>query len=168
MVLEAEWRANPALTQQWEEDRAQQNTRAPGAVFLRQGRFALTLGKLIEEKNVSHIHATSSRALVCALLLRKLRHLTVSATIEIRPKLSREWIGKALSECVGGRIGNRDFVDELCGAFLLDKTTFRSVPRQTLGLISRKTHFDLTTGSRFWQQWAELLLSWIGANEKKY
>src|SRR6266480_1381411 len=45
MVLEAEWRANPALAQQLEEDRAQQSSRAPGAVFLRQGRFALVLRK---------------------------------------------------------------------------------------------------------------------------
>src|SRR5437763_13961996 len=72
MVLEAEWRANPALAQQLEEDRAQQSSRAPGAIFLRQARFAVVLRKLILENNVSHIHATSSRALVCALILKKL------------------------------------------------------------------------------------------------
>ncbi len=72
MVLEAEWRINPALAQQLEEDRAQQSSRAPGAIFLRQGRFALVLRKLIQAKNVSHIHATSSRALVCAMMLKKL------------------------------------------------------------------------------------------------
>jgi hypothetical protein len=69
MVLEAEWRTNPALAQQLEEDRAQQSSRAPGAIFLRQGRFALVLRKLFQEKNISHVHATSSRALVCALML---------------------------------------------------------------------------------------------------
>src|SRR6266702_2766910 len=66
MVLEAEWRTTPALAQQLEEDRAQQSSRAPGAIFLRQGRFALVLRKLLRAKNVSHVHATSSRALVCA------------------------------------------------------------------------------------------------------
>ena len=166
MVLEAEWRTNPALAQQLEEDRAQQSSRAPGAIFLRQARFALVLRKLIQEKNVSHVHATSSRALVCALMLKKLLGVTVSATIEPRSELSREWIQNALSECVGGRLSNRKLVAQLGGAFFLDKTTFRSAPRKTLGQITQKTHIDLTTGSRFWQQWAELLLRWGGSDRK--
>src|SRR5437016_2420290 len=166
MVLEAEWRTTPALAQQLEEDRAQQSSRAPGAIFLRQGRFALVLRKLFEEKNISHIHATSSRGLVCALMLQKLLGVTVSATIEPRSELSREWIQNALSECVGGRLSSRKMVEQRGGAFFLDKTTFRSAPRKTLGQITRKTHIDLTTGSRFWQQWAELLLRWSGSDRK--
>ena len=166
MVLEAEWRTNPALAQQLEEDRAQQSSRAPGAIFLRQARFALVLRKLIHEKNVSHIHATSSRALVCAMMLKKLLGVTVSATIEPRSELSREWIQNALSECVGGRLSNRKLVEQHGGAFFLDKTTFRSAPQKTLGQITQKTHIDLTTGSRFWQQWAELLLRWSGSDRK--
>jgi glycosyltransferase involved in cell wall biosynthesis len=160
MVLEAEWRTNPALAQQLEEDRAQQSSRAPGAIFLRQARFALVLRKLIQEKNISHVHATSSRALVCALMLKKLLGVTVSATIEPRSELSREWIQNALSECVGGRLSSRKLVEQRGGAFFVDKTTFRSASRKTLGKITQKTHIDLTTGSRFWQQWAELLLRW--------
>jgi glycosyltransferase involved in cell wall biosynthesis len=166
MVLEAEWRTNPALAQQLEEDRAQQSSRAPGAIFLRQGRFALVLRKLVREKNVSHIHATSSRALVCALMLKKLLGVTVSATIEPRSELSRQWIQNALSECVGGRVSSRKLIDQLGGAFFLDKTTFRSAPRKTLGQITRKIHIDLTTGAHFWQQWAELLLRWSGSDRK--
>ena len=166
MVLEAEWRTNPALAQQLEEDRAQQSSRAPSAIFLRQARFALVLRKLIQEKNVSHIHATSSRALVCAMMLKKLLGLTVSATIEPRSILPREWIRSALSECVGGRLSSRKLVEQLGGAFFLDKTTFRSAPRKTLGQITQKTHIDLTTGSRFWQQWAELLLRWNSSDQK--
>ena len=186
MALEAEWRTNSALAQQLEEDRAQQSSsRAPGAIFLRQGRFALVLRKLIQEKNVSHIHATSSRALVCAMMLKKLLGVSVSATIEPRSELPREWIQNALSECVGGRLSSRKLVEQYnCrasvsdaasqrarrftetpysgSAFFLDKTTFRSAPKKTLGRITQKTHIDLTTGSRFWQQWAELLLRWSG------
>jgi hypothetical protein len=160
MVAEAEWRANPSLAQQLEEDRAQQSSRAPGAIFLRQARFAVMLRTSLREKNVSHIHATTSRALVCALMLKKLLGVTVSATIEPRTELSREWIQKALSECVGGRVNNRTLVEKLGGAFFLDKTTFRSAPKKTLGQITQKTRIDLTTGSRFWQQWAELLKQW--------
>src|SRR6476659_3555658 len=166
MVLEAEWRTNPALAQQLEESRAQESSRAPGAIFLRQARFALVLRKLIQEKNVSHVHATSSRALVCALMLKKLLGVTVSATIEPRSELSREWMQNALSECVGGRLSSRKMVEQRGGAFFLDKTTFRSASRKTLGQITQKTHIDLTTGSRFWQQWAELLLRWSGSDQK--
>jgi hypothetical protein len=166
MVLEAEWRTSPALAQQLEEDRAQHSSRAPGAIFLRQARFALALRKLIQEKNISHIHATSSRALVCALMLKKLLRVTVSATIEPRSELPREWIQNALSECEGGRLSSRKLVEQRGSGFFLDKTTFRSGPQKTLGQITQKTHFDLTTGSRFWQQWAELLLRWSGSDRK--
>ena len=160
MVLEAEWRANPGLAQQLEEDRAQQSGRVPGAIFLRQARFALALRKLLQEQSVSHIHATSSGALVCALILKKLLDVTVSATIEPRTKLPRDWIQNALSECTGGRLSNQKLIEQFDASFVLDRTTFRSVPRKTLGLITQKTGMDLTTGSPFWQQWAELLLRW--------
>jgi hypothetical protein len=114
--------------------------------------------------------------------------LTVSATIEPRSELARAWIQNALSECVGGRLSSRKLVEEFCSAsvsdatsqhsrrfteapykdnsFFLDKTTFHSAPRKTLARITQKTHIDLTTGSRFWQQWAELLLRWSGSNRK--
>ena len=166
MVLEAEWRANAGLTQQLEEDRAQDSSRVLSAIFLRQARFALMLRKLLREQKVSHIHATSSRALVCALILKKLLGVTVSATIEPQSKLAREWIQNALSGCVGGRLSSRKLVEQLDGSFLLDKTTFRSAPRKTLGLITQKTRIDLTTGSRFWQQWTGLLLRWSSTDRK--
>jgi glycosyltransferase involved in cell wall biosynthesis len=166
MVLEAEWRANPGVAQQLEEDRAQHSSRVPSAIFLRQARFALVLRKLLEEQNVSHIHATSSRALVCALILKKLLGMTVSATIEPRSKLPLEWIENALSECTGGRLSSRKLVEQLDRSFLLDKTTFRSAPRKTLGLITQKTPIDLTTGSLFWQHWTELLLRWSSTDRK--
>jgi glycosyltransferase involved in cell wall biosynthesis len=162
MVIEAEWRANPALAQKLEEDRAQQNVRAPSAIFLRQARFALMLTKL--QKNVSHVHATSSRALVCALILKKLLNVTVSATIEARPDLPREWLQSALSECAGGRLRDPQLVRG--STFLVDKTTFRSAPQQALGLVSQRTGIDLTAGTRFWQEWAELLMRWSGSNRK--
>jgi glycosyltransferase involved in cell wall biosynthesis len=166
MVLEAEWRANHALAQQLEEDRAQQSSRAPGAIFLRQARFAVALRKLIRENNISHIHATSSRALVCAIMLKKLMGVTVSVTIEPRSELQRAWIQNALSECVGGRLSSRKSVEQRGGSFFLDKTTFRSAPRKTLARMIEKTQIDLTTGSRFWQQWAELLLRWSVSDRK--
>jgi glycosyltransferase involved in cell wall biosynthesis len=164
IVIEAEWRGNQALAQQLEEDRAQQSARAPSAIFLRQARFALVLNKLLREKKISHVHATSSSTLVCALILKKLLDVTVSATIEARPALPREWIQKALSECAGGRL--RDRQPARGGSFLADKTTFRSAPQQLLGRLSQRSGIDLTAGARFWQEWAGLLMRWSGNDRK--
>jgi len=165
-VLEAEWRANPNLAQQLEEERAQDSSRVPGAVFLREARFALVLRKLLQEQNVSHVHATSSHALICAIMLKKLLGVTVSATIEPRPQLPREWIQDALAECVGGRLSNRKLIEQLDRSFLFDKTTSRSAPRKVLGVISKKTGVDLAAGAAFWQKWADLLLRWSCGDRK--
>ncbi|MGZ5006062.1 MAG: glycosyltransferase family 4 protein, partial [Chthoniobacterales bacterium] len=146
MVLEAEWRANPGLAQQMEEDRAQHSSRVPGAIFLRQARFALILRKLLQEQNVSHIHATSSRALVCALILKKLLGVTVSATIEPRSNLAREWIQNGLTECTGGRLSNRKLIEQYCRASASDPTSqqprrFTETPYNDRSFLLDKTTF---------------------------
>lgn len=149
IVIEAEWRANSGLAQRLEEDRAQQRERAPSAIFLRQARFALVLRRLLRDKKVSHVHATSSRALVCALKLKDLLNVTVSTTIERRPPLPRAWIEMALPQCVGGRVHDRKLLEAGHGSFVLDKTG--------------RFH---TSRTKFWGQWAGLLLSWSRANQK--
>ena len=50
MVIEAEWRANPALAQKLEEERAQQERPGAKRNFLRQARFALVLRRLLWRK----------------------------------------------------------------------------------------------------------------------
>jgi hypothetical protein len=150
MVIEAEWRENPVLAQKLEEARAQQDLRTPSAIFLRQARFALVLRRLLGDKRVSHVHATSSRALVCALILQKLIGVTVSATIEPRPELPRDWVKAALPRCVGGRVHDRKLFEAQNGSFVLDRTG----------------GFHLTGRTKFWQQWAELLLRWSCSDQK--
>ena len=159
-VIEAEWRANPALTQKLEEERAQQDSRAPSAIFLRQARFALVLRRLLLEKKISHVHATTSRALVCALILRELADVTVSATIEPRAELPQNWIEGVLRRCEGGRLSDRELLRDTGGSFLLDKAALRSTPRKAIGLVAKKLGIDLTTGTSFWQEWAEMLVRW--------
>jgi glycosyltransferase involved in cell wall biosynthesis len=144
IVLEAEWRANPAVAQRLEEERAQQTNRVPGGVFLRQARFALALQRMFRQQNVSHVHATSARALVCAVILKRLLNVTVSATIEPRPELPRAWLHDALRECVAARLNDRKLLEARHPTF---------VPNKTSGL-------HLTGRAKFWQQWAELLLRW--------
>ena len=150
MVIEAEWRANSGLAQSLEEDRAQQRDRAPSAIFLRQARFALVLRRLLRDKKVSHVHATSSRALVCALMLKDFLNVTVSATIERRPPLPRAWLEVALPQCVGGRVHDRKLLEAEHGSFVLDKTG----------------RFHLTSHTKFWRQRAELLLGWSGRGQE--
>jgi glycosyltransferase involved in cell wall biosynthesis len=154
MAIEAEWRANGGLAQKLEESRAQDEQRVPADIFLRQARFALVLRKLIARRRISHLHATSSRALVCALLLQQLvRHgesvprrsdLTVSATIEPHPDLPRDWIKTALQNCVGGRVRDATLREGRTDSFLRDK----------------KTGIHLTRRAKFWQEWAQLLQRW--------
>ena len=160
IVTEAEWRANPALTQKLEEQRAQEAERVPEGIFLRQARFALVLRRLLLEKNVSHIHATTSRALVCALILQEFAEVTVSATIERRPELPQNWIRSALRRCEGGRLSDRKMLRSYDDSFLRDKAAFRSLPGKAVGLFGEKIGMDLIGGASFWQEWSELLKRW--------
>ena len=163
MVIEAEWRANPTLAQKLEEERAQEEQRAPGGIFLRQARFALALRKPLLEKKVSHVHATSSRALVCALILQKIANVSVSATIEPRPELPQNWIVSALRKCKGGRLSDRRLLRDPSSSFLFDKAGLRFSPRKTVGLLGQKIGIDLShlgVAQSFWQEWAELLPQW--------
>ncbi|PYI70332.1 MAG: hypothetical protein DMF02_09130 [Verrucomicrobia bacterium] len=77
-------------------------------------------------------------------MLKDLLNVTVSATIERRPPLPRAWIGVALPQCVGGRVHDRKLLEAEHGSFVLDKTG----------------RFHLTSHTKFWRQWAELLLGW--------
>jgi glycosyltransferase involved in cell wall biosynthesis len=161
-VIEAEWRANRALAQKLEEQRAQEEPRASGGVFLREARFALTLRRPLLEKRISHVHATSSRALVCALILRRIANVTVSATIEPRPELPRNWIVSALRKCKGGRLSNRKLLGDGASSLLFDKAAC-STPKKALASLGEKIGIDLSgvvTPARFWQEWADLLLRW--------
>jgi glycosyltransferase involved in cell wall biosynthesis len=165
MVIEAEWRANPALAQKLEEERAQEEPRASGGVFLRQAHFALALRPAMAglEKKISHVHATSSRALVCALILQEIAHVTVSATIEPRPELPQNWIVSALRKCKGGRLSDRKLLRDRSSSFLFDKAALRSGPRKTVRLLGQKIGIDLRrlgVAANFWQEWAELLIRW--------
>jgi glycosyltransferase involved in cell wall biosynthesis len=166
MVMEAEWRANPALAQRLEEERAQKDIRAPSAIFLRQARLALVVRRMLQEKKVSHVHATSSRALVCALILQELLDVTVSATIEPRPELPLNWIESALRKCKGGRLSDRELLRERSSSFIFDKAAFCSSPRKVVGLLGKNIGIDLTTGASFWQEWAGLLVRWSGEKAK--
>jgi hypothetical protein len=161
MAIEAEWRVNRTLTQKLEQERANEDERAPAAIFLRQARFALALRKLLGEKEISHLHATSSRALLCALILREIVDVTVSATIEPRPELPQSWIKSALRRCEGGRLSDRRLMPRRDSSFLFDKATRFSLPKKTIWRLEEKIGINLTKDASFWHEWSELLARWI-------
>jgi glycosyltransferase involved in cell wall biosynthesis len=151
MAIEAEWRSNPALAFQLENDRAASSERAPAELFLQQARFALALQKLIRHKKISHLHATSSRALLCGVMLKKMNGLSLSATIESQPVLSRGVIANALEQCVGGRTNDRELSERFGGRLIFEAAV--------LGI-------GLSRSDRFWREWSQLLNQWSSQTAK--
>jgi glycosyltransferase involved in cell wall biosynthesis len=150
MAVEAEWLANPDLAHNLENDRATESQRAPPDLFLQQARFALALRKLILAKKISHLHATSSRALICAVMLKKMHGISVSATIESQLLLSRQVIENALQHCVGGRTNDRELSERLGDDFLFEAAI--------LGI-------GFSRSDRFWREWSQLLTQWSGRKQ---
>jgi glycosyltransferase involved in cell wall biosynthesis len=145
MAIEAEWRSNPELAHRLENDRASEEERAPADVFLQQARFALALRKLIQQEKISHLHATSSRALICGVMLKKMHGLSLSGAIESQPVLSRGAIESALKYCIGGRTHDRELSEQAGNGFIFEAAV--------LGI-------GLSRSDRFWREWAQLLMGW--------
>ena len=160
MAIEAEWQANRRLVLALEDDRANETARAPVDLFLRQARFAITLLRMFARKNILHVHATNSRALICGVLLKKLLGITLSASIEAKPPISREVIEKALRHAVGGRIGNRKLAEYLGDPFVFDRAGSNRVWVRSLRCLQPLSRIDLTRRAHFWQEWADLLDHW--------
>jgi glycosyltransferase involved in cell wall biosynthesis len=160
MAIEAEWQANRRLVLALEDDRANETARAPVDLFLRQARFAITLRRMFAQKNISHVHATSSRALICGVLLKKLLGVTLSASIEAKPPVSRDVIENALRHAVGGRIADRKLSEHLGDPFVFDRAGSDRVWVRSLRWLKPVSRIDLTRRARFWQEWADLLDRW--------
>ena len=145
-VLEAEWQANRAIAPELEVETADSEP----------ARCAIFLGKMIRERGISHVHATSSRSLLCAIMLKKMIGTTVSATIEARPKEPPEVLRNALAQCAGGRMADRKIADELGASFLFDK----SISGKFWVTLTRIPAIDLTGQTKLWEEWSKLLASW--------
>ena len=167
MAIEAEWQANRELVLALEDDRANESARAPVDLFLRQARFALTLRRMFAQRNISHVHATSARALICGVLLKKVLGVTLSASIEAKPALSREVIDSLLQHALGGRIADRKLRDQIGHPFTFDRAGSNQVWMRGLRWLKPVSGIDLTRPSSFWQEWAELLGGWSEEKGKR-
>ena len=160
MVIEAEWRANTALLHELEALRADQKHRPPSDLFLAQARYALTLRRLFRQHNIGHVHATSSRTLLSALILKKLLGVSVSAAIEDKPVLSEQVIQDALDQCVGGRSNDRGLLARRGSGFVFDHTLEKPSVNDIGPWLTRKARIEWGGARPFWQEWSQRLLSW--------
>ena len=95
---------------------------------------------MFAQKNISHVHATSSRALICGVLLKKLLGITLSASIEAKPPVSREVIENALRHAVGGRIADRKLSEHLGDPFVFDRAGSNQRLGSKLALVETGKH----------------------------
>jgi len=157
MAIEAEWQSNPKLVRALEDDRANESPRPPADLFLRQARFALTLRRMFALRKIEHVHATSSRALIAGVLLKKICGIRLSASIEAKQPVSHEIIGSALRHAVGGRIADRKLADRVGDPFVFDRPGTNRVLVRSLRWFKP---LDLTRRASFWQEWAARLERW--------
>ncbi|PYI91437.1 MAG: hypothetical protein DME97_14235 [Verrucomicrobia bacterium] len=160
MAIEAEWQANRELVLALEDNRANESHRAPVDLFLRQARFAVTLRRMFAQRKICHVHATSSRALVCGLLLKKILGVSLSTSIEARPALSRETIEHVLHHAVGGRIAHRKLSEQIGAPFFFDRAASNNPIVRGLRWLKPVSRIDLTRPASFWQEWVNRLNHW--------
>jgi glycosyltransferase involved in cell wall biosynthesis len=160
MAIEAEWQANRELVLALEDDRANESHRAPVDLFLRQARFALTLRRMFAQRKICHVHATSSRALICGVLLKKMLGVSLSVAIEAKPALSRDVIENALQHAVGGRIADRKLSVQIGPPFFFDRAASNQPFVRGLRWLKPVSRIDLTRPASFWQEWVNRLDHW--------
>jgi glycosyltransferase involved in cell wall biosynthesis len=160
MAIEAEWQANRELVLALEDNRANEPHRAPVDLFLRHARFAVTLRRMFAQRKICHVHATSSRALICGVLLKKILGVSLSASIEAQPALSRETIENALHHTVGGRIADRKLSEQIGAPFFFDRPASNSPIVRGLRWLRPVSRIDLTRPGSFWQEWVNRLNHW--------
>ncbi|HEX4640304.1 MAG TPA: glycosyltransferase [Chthoniobacterales bacterium] len=160
MAIEAEWQANRELVLALEDNRANEKHRAPVELFLREARFAVTLRPLLAQRKICHVHATSSRALICGVLLKKIMGVSLSASIEAKPALSREAIESALEHALGGRIADRKLSEKVGPPFFFDRPASNGALVRGLRWLKPVSRIDLTRPSSFWQEWVNRLNHW--------
>jgi glycosyltransferase involved in cell wall biosynthesis len=160
MAIEAEWQANRELVLALEDDRANETHRVAVDLFLRQARFAMTLRRLFAQRKICHVHATSSRALICGLLLKKILGVSLSASIEAKAALPHETVENALQHAVGGRIAERKLSERVGPPFFYDRPASNGALVRSLRWLQPVSRIDLTRPSSFWQEWINRLNHW--------
>ena len=134
MVLEGEWQQERETARRIEVWRQDLGQKLSSEMFLQQARYALFLRRWIERDGVRHLHAMTSREMLCGWMLRKLTGVTLSASIEEKnPYLPGSVIAQLAGECAGLRVASDDLHDRLApdfaanGRYLLRRKQGRAV-----------------------------------------
>src|SRR5262249_42314214 len=120
IVIKAEWDADPAGAHEiesWQRDLPPACNRAD---YLEAASIALYLAPKIAHGGIRHLHATDSRALLCAWILQRLAKITISATIESPPAFASDVMERLLATCTGGRVSDAKIRAGFNGRFLAE------------------------------------------------
>ena len=127
---------------------------------LEQARSALILRRLFRQHWISHVHAASSRTLLCALMLKKLLGVTISVAIEEKPIFGKEFIAEAFDQCDGGRSSDRELLAHRGAGFLFDQIVDKPSVNDIGPWLTRKATIEWTGARRFWREWSQRLIGW--------
>jgi hypothetical protein len=143
MVLEGEWQQEREMARRIEVWRLDLGQKLSSEFFLQQARYALFLRRWIERDGVRHLHAMTSRELLCGWMLRKLCGITLSASIEEKnPHLPGSVIVQLAAECAGLRLSSAEMHKELApqfkgdGRFLLHHKHGRTVEPEFISRLA--------------------------------
>jgi len=150
MVVEAGWHADRARAHEIESWRHELPSECNTADYLEAARVALYLAPELARAEIRHVHATDSRALLCAWILQRLAKVTISATIESRPAFASDVLKRLLTSCIGGRVSDPKIRADLDDRFIAEPSCWRA----RFGLGAAHLH------KQFLQQWRDQLETW--------
>jgi glycosyltransferase involved in cell wall biosynthesis len=152
IVIEAEWHADRSRAHEIESWRRELPPECNTADYLEAARVALYLAPKLARDGIHHVHATDSRALLCAWILQRLAKITISATIESPPAFASGVVERLLRSCTGGRVSDSKIRAGFDGRFLAEpKPTRWRGPFGPSG-----AHIS----EQFLQQWRNQLETW--------
>ena len=152
IVIKAEWQANRAGAHEIESWRSELPPACNTADYLEAVRVALYLAPKLGRAGIRHLHATDSRALLCAWILQRLAKITISATIESPPAFASDVVERLLASCTGGRVSDAKIRASFDGRFIAEPK-----PSTWRGFFSPSgAHIS----EQFLQQWRNQLETW--------
>jgi glycosyltransferase involved in cell wall biosynthesis len=151
MVIEAEWHADRARAHEIESWRHELRPECNTADYLEAAHVALYLAPELKRAGIRHVHATDSRALLCAWILQRLAKVTISATIELLPAFESDVLKRLLASCTGGRVSDPKIRAALDGRFIAEPE-----PTRWHGLFGPSADVR----EQFLQQWRDQLEIW--------
>ena len=152
IVIKAEWQADRAGAREIESSRRELPPACNTDDYLEAARLALYLAPKLARAGIRHLHATDSRALLCAWIVQRLAKITISATIESPPAFAPDVVERLLASCTGGRVSDAKIRAGFDSRFIAEPkpSTFRGLFGPSGAHISEQ----------FLEQWRNQLETW--------